>query len=118
MQSGIQAASGNKLAAADQLAITAASASALAVCVPLTLSSDPTISSPASDLAAYIKLLGTLATASVAPRWQVDAINPNLMLLAAQYYGDATQWQTIASYNGLSDPQPIGTFQLLIPPPQ
>ena len=118
VQAGILAATGNTLAAADQLAITAAAATALAVCVPLTLSADPTISSPASDLAAYITLLGTLATASDAPRWQVGAINPNLMLLAAQYYGDATQWQRIASYNGLSDPQPIGTFQLLIPPPQ
>lgn len=30
--------------------------------------------------------------------------NPNLYRLAAQYYGDATQWTTIAIANGLVDP--------------
>ena len=118
VQAGLLAATGNTLAAADQLAITAAAGAALAACEPLTLSADPTISSPASDMASYVTLLNTLATASDAPRWQVNAVNPNLLLLAAQYYGDATQWERIASYNGLSDPQPIGTFKLQIPPPQ
>jgi nucleoid-associated protein YgaU len=39
------------------------------------------------------------------------------MALSAQYYGDATLWRTIGAANGLSDPQPLGNYQLLIPPP-
>lgn len=121
VNTALLAASGNPafaISALSQLAITSAASAVLTACNPLILSADPTISSPAADLAAYVSLLNTLATASEAPRWQVRIINPNLPLLAAQYYGDATQWNRIASYNGLSDPQPIGTFQLLIPPPQ
>lgn len=41
----------------------------------------------------------------------------NLFQLAAQYYGDATLWTTIAQANGLSDPilQPGTPFTLVIP---
>ena len=41
--------------------------------------------------------------------------NPNLMQLAAQYYGDSSQWTKIASANNLTDPMPTGTFTLGIP---
>ena len=41
----------------------------------------------------------------------------SLFQLAAQYYGDATQWTTIAQANGLIDPQlPAGTPLLLTIP--
>lgn len=117
---GLTNAQGNSFAlqVADQLAIGAAASAALALCAPLQLVIDPTISSPASDLAAYVSVLNTLATASQQAQWQVNVTNPNLAVLAAQYYGDCTQWKVIATYNGLADPQPIGNFELLIPPPQ
>jgi len=40
----------------------------------------------------------------------------NLFALAYQYLGDATQWNRIASLNGLSDPQIVGVVTLKIPP--
>lgn len=41
----------------------------------------------------------------------------NLFQLAAQYYGDATLWTTIAQANGLTDPElkPGTPFVLVIP---
>jgi LysM domain len=47
----------------------------------------------------------------------IYANNINLYQLAAKYYGDATQWTTIAQANGLSDPFiPAGqTVKLIIP---
>ena len=41
--------------------------------------------------------------------------NPNLMQLAAQQYGDSSLWTNIASFNGLTDPMPTGTFTLNLP---
>jgi nucleoid-associated protein YgaU len=41
----------------------------------------------------------------------------NLMKLAAQLYGDATQWNRIAAANGLWDFIVTGTVTLVIPPP-
>lgn len=40
----------------------------------------------------------------------------NLFALAAQYLGDATQWNRIASLNGLTDFLITGTMTLQIPP--
>ncbi len=41
--------------------------------------------------------------------------NPNLMQLAAQYYGDSSQWLKIAQANNITDRMPTGTFTLGIP---
>lgn len=40
----------------------------------------------------------------------------NLFALAAQYLGDASQWNRIAQLNGLTDFLIIGTTTLVIPP--
>lgn len=40
----------------------------------------------------------------------------NLFALAAQYLGDATQWNRIASLNGLTDFIITGQITLKIPP--
>jgi len=43
--------------------------------------------------------------------------NVSLYTLAAKYYGDATQWTTIANANNLTDPQvPAGMVTKLIIP--
>jgi nucleoid-associated protein YgaU len=49
---------------------------------------------------------------------QVITVNgANLFQLAAQYYGDATLWTTIAVANGLNDPEIMpGTAQTLVIP--
>jgi hypothetical protein len=39
----------------------------------------------------------------------------NLFQVAAQYLGDATQWNRIASLNGLNDPMIYGLVALRIP---
>lgn len=41
----------------------------------------------------------------------------NLMQLAAQVYGDASQWNRIAALNGLWDFIVTGTVTLNLPPP-
>jgi hypothetical protein len=42
----------------------------------------------------------------------ITVTNANLYALAAQYYGDATQWTTIAEANGLDDPYIENTIQV------
>lgn len=39
----------------------------------------------------------------------------DLFHIAAQYLGDATQWNRIAQLNGLTDPVLYGVITLLIP---
>ena len=46
---------------------------------------------------------------------QITLMNANLFALAAQYYGDATQWIIIAQANGLTDPFVPGQITLIIP---
>ena len=41
----------------------------------------------------------------------------NLMKIAAQVYGDSSQWNRIAALNGLWDFMITGTVTLQIPPP-
>lgn len=41
----------------------------------------------------------------------------NLMRIASQVYGDASQWNRIAAFNGLWDFIITGTVTLQIPPP-
>lgn len=90
----------------------------LAVATPLSQSSDPTLASPAQDTISYVS---TITTAVANPSTQnvtiIQAINPNLLRVAAQYYGDHTKWQVIADASGISppDPQPVGQFALVIP---
>lgn len=46
----------------------------------------------------------------------ITVAGANLFQLAAQYLGDATQWNRIAQLNGLSDPVVEGVVTLKIPP--
>lgn len=46
----------------------------------------------------------------------VTVAGANLFELAARYYGDATEWTTIAKANGLTEPVLTGLRSLLIPP--
>ena len=39
-----------------------------------------------------------------------------LFHVAAQQLGDATQWNRVAAFNGLTDPMVKGVCMLLIPP--
>ena len=69
----------------------------------------------AAMIGARAAVVAGVLTGLGAARWTRRIINPNLLMLAAQYYGDATKWQIIAAANDLSDPQPIGSFELNIP---
>lgn len=46
----------------------------------------------------------------------VQVAGGNLFVLAAQYLGDATQWNRIARVNGITDPMITGSVTLLMPP--
>ena len=78
---------------------------------------DPMDEAAALDAVNYAIAIGIIVNLAVngGTVTALNVINPNLMALAAQYYGDATQWRTIANANGLTDPQPIGQFTLQIP---
>lgn len=58
----------------------------------------------------------TLGIKQIVPIATIAATNPNLPLLASQYYGNDALWPLIAQYNNLQDMFPIGTFTLVIPP--
>lgn len=100
----------------DKDSIFQSTVGALAATAPYQNSDNPAQSSPASDMAARLQAIQTIMTAAAPPITVVQTINPNLMVLSAQYYSDATQWRTIANANGLSDPQPTGSYNLIIPP--
>jgi hypothetical protein len=46
----------------------------------------------------------------------IQVAGGNLFQLAAQYLGDATQWNRIAELNGLTDPFLAGPVTLALPP--
>jgi|HubBroStandDraft_1064217.scaffolds.fasta_scaffold00053_79 nucleoid-associated protein YgaU len=48
---------------------------------------------------------------------QTTVVGGDLYRLAAQTYGDATQWYRIAAANGLGDPFVPGPVTLTIPAP-
>lgn len=116
-QDAVSAAGGNinDITAPSKTAIQQASQSALASTAPYQASPNPLLSSPASDAAARITAIRNLMTAAQPPVAVIQTINPNLPLLAAQYYGDATAWRQIATANSLADTQPIGNYTLTIP---
>ena len=105
----------NSITLKNQQAIAASALSTIAVLAPLQASTDPTIASPASDAAARVTSISNITTGQTAALAMVDVVNPNLPLLAAQYYQDPQHWSIIAAANGLTDPMPIGQFVLTIP---
>lgn len=73
--------------------------------------------------AAALELYGAAAGVSIALNGtnkntiqQISVINPNLFVLASQYYGSPTYWTLIASANNLQDYQLKGSYTLTIPP--
>lgn len=119
VQDSVAAAGGviSNISAANKQQNQLAALSAMQATQPFVNSTDPTQSSPAADAQARIMAIATLMTAAQPAVTVLRTVNPNLVVLAAQYYGDAGAWRTIATANGLADPQPIGNFNLTIPQP-
>lgn len=46
----------------------------------------------------------------------IQVAGGNLFAIAAQFLGDASQWNRIATLNGLTDPMLSGVTTLKIPP--
>lgn len=91
----------------------------LAQALPLINDADARVASPALDTVGYVNTVtATIASPTLKNQTVVQAVNPNLAMLAAQYYGDATKWPTIAAANSIvpPDPLPVGSFALVIPP--
>lgn len=105
------------LSVSNKQAIVQSTLGALAASQPYQNSDNPALSSPAADVAARIKAIHDLMNLAAPPVTVIHTINPNLLVLAAQHYGRADQWRVIANANGLSDPQPTGSYNLIIPPP-
>lgn len=58
----------------------------------------------------------TLGAGQPTPLVTITVTNPNLPMLASQYYNNDALWPLIAQQNNLQDMFPIGTFTLVIPP--
>ena len=115
----IMAASGGTIAnitGSDRQAVYQSSLSALAALQPYQTSSNAVLSSPAADAASRVTAIQNIMTAAQPALTTIRTVNPNLLVLAAQYYsGDYSKWRVIAAANGLADPQPTGSFNLTIP---
>jgi nucleoid-associated protein YgaU len=57
-----------------------------------------------------------MITAPTRTLQSITVAGGNLFQIAAQYLGDATQWNRIAQLNGLYDPMLTGIVTLKIPP--
>lgn len=90
-------------------------ASVQATAKPIVAAKDATQSSPAIDASNNAGVTSQIMAAPSTPIATVKAINPNLFGLAQQYYGDCSQWQIIGNANKIMDPQPMGSFTLVIP---
>ena len=81
--------------------------------------SDPSTPLSMSASALYVgnqaSIIGAQTSVPPTPQSVVTVNNPNLMQMAAQYYGDSSLWPKIASANGLVDPMPTGQFSLMVP---
>lgn len=102
----------------DVLAIGSDVKAVVTAAAPLVAGTDATQASPAIDAANAAQAVGIIVGQSVSGQARkLVLMNPNLFRLAGQYYGDPTRWQEIATASNLSppDPQPIGTFLIVIP---
>ena len=59
----------------------------------------------------------SVSNASAAPVLQIWATGTTLFAIAENYLGDATQWDRIASLNGIDDPWLTGAPQSILIPP-
>jgi hypothetical protein len=118
-QTALQNAVGGAIAnilPADVINFTSAVAAWTTAAAVSLASLDPVIAGPTLMANALITgMSGLILEASSQNAFQVRLINPNLCLLAMQYYGDASQWDIIASENGLLDPFPLGLYDIIIP---
>jgi hypothetical protein len=78
---------------------------------------DANAASAASDLSSSLQIMSSSLTFGSNPTTVLSTSNPNLLSLAAQYYGNPMKWTLIAAANPIlqNDPMPIGDFDLTIP---
>lgn len=104
--------------AADLVAISVANDAVQATGAPILVLPNAHRSSPTLDAMNYSQASVNTINSINQPIATINVINPNLFQIAQQYYGDAALWIKIANANNIgSDPQPIGTFALVIPAP-
>ncbi len=82
---------------------------------PLILGTNYDSASAAADLNNTLQHMKNALSQGVPTLQSKVFQNPNLYVLAAHYYQDASKWTLIAKANGLLDPQPKGEFRLNIP---
>lgn len=109
---------GNSAAAADFANLTSLASNLSGAIGPfLGSGTTPEIQSLALDSNTVANGVSATAVSAIAPAVQsLPTINPNLFSLSQTYMGDFTQFTTLMQANNLSDPQPIGSFNISIPP--
>lgn len=106
-----------RVPAADVAAVYADAQLIIQVAQPLIAGTDATVASPALDTEMRAAAAANLMTLPNPGGIQIRAVNPNLFALAAQYLGNPALWQSIATASGITppDPQPTGSFLIIIP---
>jgi hypothetical protein len=119
LNTGLQDASGvvANISATDSAAIVSDARAVESAAAPLMYGSDCTVASPAADAAVSAAAIANIVIQPTPGGTTFRAINPNLVALAAQYLSDPAQWPAIATASGIypPDPQPIGSFTIVIP---
>ena len=91
---------------------------------PLIAGSDTGLAAFASQTDAGIGIINNQLVGPTTTLAEVNTVNPNLMELAQEYFGDASQWPAIANYNTdaagnkITTPNPVGTLTIKIPTPK
>lgn len=106
---------------ANTPAVQQSLAAAQAAVAPFTNSSDPAAAAFAFNAKQVLNQVGGQLSPQQTYITQQQFINPDLMRIAGQVYGDPNKWTEIAKANKDSDgnmlitPSPIGDYTLLIP---
>lgn len=106
------------LSAAQTTSLQANCATVISAAAPIIAANtaSPVASAPAAEASYRATALSVALGQGGVTRTYLQTINPNLPQLAAQYLGDSSRWQEIATLNNLAlDPLPIGAFRLSIP---
>lgn len=106
---------------ANTPAVQSSLITAQASIAPFTNSSDPGLSAFGFNAGQTLTSMGQQLNPQPGNITQLNTLNPDLMLLAQQYYGDFNQWTAIANANvdannnRIITPNPIGFYNLNIP---
>lgn len=117
IQTAVRSAAGNvqRMPSNTRQSLIAQIESAQQSLVSAKASADSSVSAAAHDLHTSLESM-KIALSARAPLFvELIVVNPNLQVLASQWYGDPSKWTVIAQENKVIDSKLTGTWKLRIP---